>query len=74
MTRTGTNDDHRTLVVFSNLCNIELQIISSLGNDARTLIQAQEFNPIVTFYMGDSVESSGEHYVILNQHSSNVAQ
>ena len=73
MTRTGTNGDHRTLLVSSNLYNIELQIVSSFRNDARTLIQLQEFDPIVTFYVGHSAEGGGENYVILNQHSSNVA-
>ena len=54
--------------------NIELQIVSSLGNDARTLIQPQQFDPIATFYLGHFAEAGGNYCITLDQISSNVVE
>ena len=72
MAQTGTYGDYITLQASSNLYNIELQIVSSLGNDSRILIQRQEFKPITSFYLGHFAESGGENYVSLDQISPNV--
>ena len=72
MTQTRTYSDPITLQAVTNLYNIELQKVSSLGNDALTLIQPQEFEPIATFYLGHFAEGGGENYITLDQISSNV--
>ena len=72
MTQTGTYGDRITVQAVSNLYNIEHQIVSSLGNDTHTLIQPQQFEPIATFYLGHFAEVGGEHYITLDQISSNV--
>lgn len=58
MAKTGTYGDHITLQTASNLCNIELQIVSSLENDARTLNQPQECKPITAFFLGHFAEGA----------------
>ena len=72
MAQTRTYSDPITLQAATNLYNIELQKVSSLGNDALTLIQPQEFEPIAIFYLGHFAEGGGENYVPLDQISSNV--
>ena len=47
MTQTGTYGDHITLQAASNLYNIWFQIVFSFGNNAQTLIQLQEFEPLI---------------------------
>ena len=63
MAQSGTYGDHITLQAASNLYNIEIEIASSLGYYARTMIQPQEYEPITRFCLGHFTESDGEHYV-----------
>ena len=50
--------DHVTLQAASNFYGIKLQIVSYLGNEARTLNQPQEFKPIATLYLGRFAEGA----------------
>ena len=52
----------------SNLYNIEIEIASSLGHHARTMIQPQEYEPITRFCLGHFAEGDGEHYVALDRY------
>ena len=72
MAQVGTYSDHITLQADLNLYKIELQIVSFVGNDARTLIQAQEFQQIATLYLGHLAEGGDENYVKVDQHFSDV--
>ena len=42
-------------------------MVFSVGNNACTLIQPQEFQSIVTFCLGQFAEVGSEHYVTLDQ-------
>ena len=50
--------DHVTLQAASNFYGIKLQIVSYLGNEARTLNQPQEFKPMATLYLGRFAEGA----------------
>ena len=49
MALSGTYGDHITLQAASNLYNTKIEIASSLGHHARTMIQPQEYEPITRF-------------------------
>ena len=61
MAQSGTYGDHITLKAASNLYNIKIEIASSLGHHARTMIQPQEYEPITRFCFGHFAEGDGEH-------------
>ena len=63
MVQSGTYGDHITLQAASNLYNIEIEIASSMGLHALTMIQPQEYEPITRFCLGHFTESNGEHYI-----------
>ena len=66
MALSGTYGDHITLQAASNLYNTKIEIASSLGHHARTMIQPQEYEPITRFCLGHFSEGDGEHYVALD--------
>ena len=66
MAQSGTYGDHITINAASNLYNIELEIISSLGPAARTRIQP-EFEPTARFSTGHIAEGQGEHFLVLRR-------
>ena len=68
MAQSGKYGDHITLQAASNLYNIEIEIASSLGHNARTMIQPQEYEPITRFCLGHFTEGDGEHYVALDRY------
>ena len=68
MAQSGTYGDHITLEAASNLSNIEIEIASSLGHHAHTMIQPQEYEPIIRFCSGHFAEGNGEHYVALDRY------
>ena len=68
MAQSGTCGDHITLQAASNVYNIEIEIASSLGHHARTMIQPQEHEPITRFCFGHFAEGDGEHYVVLDRY------
>ena len=76
MAQSGTYGDHITLQAASNLYNIEIEIASSLGYYARTMIQPQEYEPITRFCLGHYVKGDGEHYDALDRYfvSSSVSE
>ena len=61
MAQSGTYGDHITLKAASNLYNIKIEIASSLGHHARTMIQSQEYEPITRFCFGHFAEDDCEH-------------
>ena len=48
--------------------NIEIEIVSSLGHHAGTMIQPQEYERITRFCLGHFAEGDGEHCVALNRY------
>ena len=68
MTQSGTYGYHITLQAASALHNIEIEIASSLGHHACTMIEPQEYEPITRFCLGHFAEGDCEHYVKLDRY------
>ena len=66
MASEGTYGDELMLRAASNLYNIELSIVSTLGRDARLTISPTTFHPQGTAILGHFAEGCGEHYVVLH--------
>ena len=63
----GTYGDHLTLQTIANLYQIQLDIISSLGEDHATHIVPQDSEPVAMFALGHFSEDHGMHYVSLTE-------
>ena len=58
-----TYGDKLTLKAFANIFNIEIEIVSTFGNDGRVSINPKNSNPLVRINLRNSAEGQGEHYV-----------
>ena len=62
-----TYGDKRNLRVFANIFSIEIEIVSTLGNDGRVSINPENSNPLGRITLGHFVEGQGNHYVCLQR-------
>jgi len=67
MARDKTYGDHLTLQAMADMFNVQLDIISSSGEDYTTHIMPQFCQPIATFALGHFTEDHGMHYVRLTE-------
>lgn len=67
MARDGTYGDQLTLQAIADMFNVQLDIISSSGEDYTTHIMPQYSQPIATFALGHFTEDHGMHYVSLTE-------
>ena len=63
----GTYADELTLRAFANIFNIEIEIVSTLGNDGRVSIKPENSNPLGRITLGYFAEGQGNHYVCLQR-------
>ena len=63
----GTYGDQLTLQAIANLYQIQLDIISSSGEDHATHIVPQDSEPVATLALGHFSEDRGMHYVSLTE-------
>ena len=61
----GTYDDEITLRAISNIFNVEIIIVSNLGQGGRVEIVPENTNPFARITLGHFAEGHGEHYVTL---------
>jgi len=65
MARKNTFIDQSTLFAAANLCNIDIQIVSTLGAWAQHVFHPSSSIPLATIYLGHFVENHGEPLVSL---------
>lgn len=65
MSQNGAYGDQITLQAMADLYNVELIVISSLGQDAQTVISPQHAHPFASYTLGHFAEDDGIHYVCL---------
>ena len=63
----GTYGDELTLRAFANIFNIEIEIVSTLGNDGRVSINPENSNPLGRTTLGHFAEGQGDSYVCLQK-------
>ena len=63
----GTYRDELTLRAFADIFNIEIEIVSSLGNDGRVSINPENLNPLRRVTLGHFAEGQGSRYVCLQK-------
>ena len=63
----GTYADELTLRAFANIFNIEIEIVSTLGNDGRVSIKPENSNLLGRITLGYFAEGQGDHYVCLQR-------
>ena len=63
----GTYGDELTLRAFANIFNIEIEIVSRLGDDAQVSISSANSNPLRRITLGHLAEGQGDHYVCLQR-------
>ena len=56
-----------TLRSFANIFNIEIEIVSTLGNDGQVSIYPENSNPLGQITLRDFAEGQGDHYVCLQR-------
>ena len=61
----GTYGDEITLRAISNIFNVEIIIVSTLGQGRRVEIVSENADPFARITLGHFVEGHGEHYVTL---------
>ena len=61
----GTYGDELTLRAFANIFNIEIEFVSTLGNDGQVSINPENSNPLGRITLGHFAEGQGDHYVSL---------
>ena len=59
--------DELTLRAFTNIFNIEIEIISTLDNDSRVSINPENLNPLGWSTLGHFSAGQGNHYVCLQR-------
>ena len=67
MARDGTYGDQITPYAAANLCNIDIQIISTLGVGRQHVFSPIASVSAATVYLGHFAENQGEQYVSLEQ-------
>ena len=67
MDTAGIYGDELTLRAFANIFNIEIEIVSTLGNDDWVCISPENSNPIGRITLGLFAEAQGDHYVCLQR-------
>ena len=67
MSHIGTYGDELTLRAVSNIFNIELTIVSTLGIDGMVTISPTGLVPLTRFCLGHFAEGEGIHYVVLKE-------
>ena len=63
----GTYGDELTLRAFAHIFNIEIEIVSTLGNDIRVSINPENSNPLGRITLEHFAENQGNHYVCLQR-------
>ena len=63
----GTYRDKLTLRAFANIFNIEIEIVSTLGNDGRVSINPENSNPLGRITLGYFAEDQGDHHMCLQR-------
>ena len=63
----GTYGNELTLRAFVDICNIEIKIVSTLGNDGRVSINPENSNPLGRITLGYFAEDQGDYYVRLQR-------
>lgn len=66
LARNGTYGDQITLQAISDIFNLKLIIVSTLGPEATVVISSQHSLPTATFTLGHFSENEGTHYVCLS--------
>ena len=61
----GTYGDEITLRAISNILNVEIIIVSTLGQEGRVKTVPENTNSFVRITLGHFAEGHGEHYVTL---------
>ena len=56
-----TCEDELTIRAFAYIFNIEIEIVSTLGNDGRVSINPENSNPLGRISHGHFAEGQGEH-------------
>ena len=63
----GTYADELTLRAFANIFNIEIEIVSTFGNDGRVSIKPENSNLLGRITLGYFAEGQGDHYVAFKE-------
>ena len=63
----GTYGNSLTLRAFANIFNIEIEIVSTLGNDGRVSINPENSNPLERITLKHFAEGQGDNYVCLQR-------
>ena len=63
----GTYEEEFTLRAFANMFNIEIEIVSTLGNDGRASINPENSNTLGRITLGHFAEGQGGYYVCLQR-------
>ena len=63
----GTYGDELILRAFANIFIIEIEIVSTLGNDGRVSINQENSNPLGRITLGHFAEDQVDHYVCLQR-------
>lgn len=66
MSRGNTYGDQITLFAVANIFNVNVQIVSSLGNGAQHMFTPSTGAPFTTISLGHLAETHGEHYVSIH--------
>lgn len=72
MARNGSYGDHITLWANAELFNVNIVILSSLGQNANTVTSPSSGASFGTIYLGHLAEGEGEHYLCLKVTSREV--
>ena len=59
--------DELSLGEFANISNIEIEVVSTLGNDDQVSINPENSNPLGRITLGHFAEGLGDHYVCLQR-------
>lgn len=67
MARDGTYGDEITLRAISNIFNVEITIVSTLGQEGRVEIFPENTIPFERVILGHFAEGQGDHYITLDE-------
>ena len=67
MAKDGTYGDEITFRAMANLFNIEILVVSTLGNEGLVRITPDNSDPFGQIILGHFAEGQGFHYVVLHQ-------
>ena len=59
--------DELSLGEFANISNVEIEVVSTLGNDDQISISPENSNPFGRITLGHFAEGQGDHYVCLQR-------